>query len=314
MAISRIGLNELEAALAVARRGSFRQAAIDLNVSTSALSTTIAKLETAIDTRLFNRTTRSVSLTEAGTLYLQQVGPALENIRAALGEGRSRHAEPAGVLRINAFASAARSALLPLMLEFIQRYPKVHIDLVTEGRLVDIVADGFDLGLRARNLVPADMIVLSLGQAQRYAIVASPAYLNAHGRPASPADLLNHPCIRIRLPNGSLYPWHLEKDGEYIKLEVNGPLTLDDASVVKAALKADAGLGLLMEQDVQEELDTGLLERVLQDWTPPRQELCLYYPNRRNPSAALKAFIDLAREHTRSRYRRTANTTRASEN
>ncbi|WP_425220717.1 LysR substrate-binding domain-containing protein [Pseudomonas sp.] len=302
MAISRIGLNELEAALAVARRGSFRQAAIDLNVSTSALSTTIAKLETAIDTRLFNRTTRSVSLTEAGTLYLQQVGPALENIRAALGEVRSRHAEPAGVLRINAFASAARSALLPLMLEFIQRYPKVHIDLVTEGRLVDIVADGFDLGLRARNLVPADMIVLSLGQAQRYAIVASPAYLNTHGRPASPADLLNHPCIRIRLPNGSLYPWHLEKDGEHIKLEVNGPLTLDDASVVKAALKADAGLGLLMEQDVQEELDTGLLERVLQDWTPPRQELCLYYPNRRNPSAALKAFIDLAREHTRSRH------------
>ncbi|RGP57331.1 LysR family transcriptional regulator [Pseudomonas abyssi] len=300
--MSRIGLNELEAALAVARRGSFHQAAIDLNVSTSALSTTIAKLETAIDTRLFNRTTRSVSLTEAGTLYLQQVGPALENIRAALGEVRSRHAEPAGVLRINAFASAARSALLPLMLEFIQRYPKVHIDLVTEGRLVDIVADGFDLGLRARNLVPADMIVLSLGQAQRYAIVASPAYLNTHGRPASPADLLNHPCIRIRLPNGSLYPWHLEKDGEHIKLEVNGPLTLDDASVVKAALKADAGLGLLMEQDVQEELDTGLLERVLQDWTPPRQELCLYYPNRRNPSAALKAFIDLAREHTRSRH------------
>lgn len=299
MAISRIGLNELEAALAVARRGSFRQAAIELNVSTSALSTTIAKLEAAIDTRLFNRTTRSVSLTEAGILYLQQVGPALENMRAALGEVRTRHAEPAGVLRINAFASAARSALLPLMLDFMQRYPKVHIDLVTEGRLVDIVADGFDLGLRARNLVPADMIVLPLGQAQRYAIVASPAYLNTHGRPASPADLLNHPCIRIRLPNGGIYPWHLEKDGEHIKLEVNGQLTLDDASVVKAALKADAGLGLLMEQDVQEELDARQLERVLQDWTPPRQELCLYYPNRRNPSATLKAFIDLAREHAR---------------
>src|SRR3989338_10036268 len=170
MADSRLGLNELEAVLAVARRASFRQAAIDLDVSTTALSNPFAKGEASLETRLFNRTTRSVSLTEAGAMYLEQVGPALQDVRAALEAVRWHNVGPSGVLRINAFASAARAALVPLVLEFLQRYPKVHIDLVTEGRLVDIVADGFDLGVRAENLVPSDMIVIPLGQPQRYAV------------------------------------------------------------------------------------------------------------------------------------------------
>ncbi len=295
MADPRLGLNELEAVMAVARRASFRQAAIDLGISTTALSNTIAKLETSLETRLFNRTTRSVSLTEAGTLYLEQVGPALQDVRTALETVRSYNAGPSGVLRINAFASAARAALLPLVLEFLQRYPKVHIDLVTEGRLVDIVADGFDLGVRSANLVPTDMIVISLGQAQRYAVVGSPAYFAKHGRPRSPADLLNHHCIRIRLPNGAIYPWHFERAGEVTRLDVNGQLTLDESSVVKAVVQEGVGLGFFMEQDVQAELEAGQFERVLDEWTPARDNLCLYYPNRRNPSAALKAFTALAR-------------------
>ncbi|MBU2254917.1 MAG: LysR family transcriptional regulator [Gammaproteobacteria bacterium] len=295
MADSRLGLNELEAVMAVARRASFRQAAIDLNVSTTALSNTIAKLEASLETRLFNRTTRSVSLTEAGTLYLEHVGPALQDVRTALETVRSHNAGPSGVLRINAFASAARAALLPLVLEFLQRYPKVHIDLVTEGRLVDIVADGFDLGVRSANLVPTDMIVIALGQAQRYAVVGSPAYFAKHGRPRSPADLLNHHCIRIRLPNGAIYPWHFERAGEVTRLDVNGQLTLDESSVVKAVVQEGVGLGFFMEQDVQAELEAGQFERVLDEWTPARDNLCLYYPNRRNPSAALKAFTALAR-------------------
>lgn len=295
MADSRLGLNELEAVLAVARRASFRQAAIDLDVSTTALSNTIAKLETSLETRLFNRTTRSVSLTEAGAMYLEQVGPALQEVRAALEAVRSHNAGPSGVLRINAFASAARAALLPLVLEFLQRYPKVHIDLVTEGRLVDIVADGFDLGVRSANLVPTDMIVISLGQAQRYAVVGSPAYFAKHGRPRSPADLLKHQCMRIRLPNGAIYPWHFERAGEVTRLDVNGQLTLDEPSVAKAVVLEGVGLGFFMQQDVQAELDAGQFERVLEEWTPPRDNLCLYYPNRRNPSATLKAFTALAR-------------------
>ncbi|MBU2293038.1 MAG: LysR family transcriptional regulator [Gammaproteobacteria bacterium] len=295
MADSRLGLNELEAVMAVARRASFRQAAIDLGISTTALSNTIAKLEASLETRLFNRTTRSVSLTEAGTLYLEHVGPALQDVRTALETVRSHNAGPSGVLRINAFASAARAALLPLVLEFLQRYPKVHIDLVTEGRLVDIVADGFDLGVRSANLVPTDMIVIALGQAQRYAVVGSPAYFAKHGRPRSPADLLNHHCIRIRLPNGAIYPWHFERAGEVTRLDVNGQLTLDEPSVVKAVVQEGVGLGFFMEQDVQAELEAGQFERVLDEWTPARDNLCLYYPNRRNPSAALKAFTALAR-------------------
>ncbi|MCY1301594.1 HTH-type transcriptional regulator PgrR [compost metagenome] len=279
----------------MARRASFRQAAIDLDVSTTALSNTIAKLEASLETRFFNRTTRSVSLTEAGAMYLEQVGPALQDVRTALEAVRAHNAGPSGALRINAFASAARATLLPLVLEFLRRYPKVHIDLVTEGRLVDIVADGFDLGVRAANLVPSDMIVIPLGQPQRYAVVGTPAYFEQHGRPRTPPDLLRHPCIRIRLPNGAIYPWYFERAGEVTRLDVNGQLTLDEPGVAKAVVQDGVGLGFFLEQDVQGEIEAGQFERVLEDWTPPRDNLCLYYPNRRNPSAALKAFTALAR-------------------
>lgn len=295
MSDPRLGLGELDAVIAVARRASFRQAAIDLDVSTTALSNTIAKVEASLETRLFNRTTRSVAVTEAGRIFLEQVGPALQDVRAALDAVRSHNASPSGTLRINAFATAARAALLPLMVEFLEQHPKVHIDLVTEGRLVDIVADGFDFGVRSASLVPSDMIVISLGQPRRYAVVGTPAYFARHGRPRTPSDLLNHACIRIRLPNGALFPWHFERDGEVIKLDVTGPLTLDEASLSKAVVQQGLGLGFFMEQDVQAEIEAGQFERVLEDWTPPRDNLCLYYPNRRNPSAAFKAFIALAR-------------------
>ena len=301
MSDSRLALHELEAVLAVAHRASFRRAAIDLNVSTTALSSTIAKLEGNLQTRLFNRTTRSVSLTESGRLYLEQVAPALLALRGALETVRSQNAEPAGVIRINAFASAARTALLPLVLEFASRYPRVQIDLVTEERLVDVVAEGFDLGVRASSLIPSDMIALSLGQAQRYAVVGTPTYLAERGEPRSPADLKQHECLRIRLPNGAIYPWHFERAGEVLRLDVEGQFTVDEPSVAKAIVQANVALGLFMEQDVQVEIDAGNLQRVLIDWTPPRDELCLYYPNRRNPSAALKAFTDLARENLQRR-------------
>ncbi|MCG7600141.1 LysR substrate-binding domain-containing protein [Halomonas sp. McH1-25] len=293
----RLGLNEFEAAMAVARRASFRQAAIELGVSTTALSNTIAKLETSLGTRLFNRTTRSVSLTEAGRMFVDRVGPALQELRGALEAVRSHSAGPSGVLRINTFASAAREALLPLVLEFLKRHPQVHIDLVTEGRLVDIVAEGFDLGVRSANLVPSDMIAISLGQPQRYAVVGSPAYLDENGRPTTPADLFQCRCIRIRLPNGAIYPWQFERNGEVIKVDVSGPLTLDETSLAKAAVQEGMGLGFFMERDVLREIETGQFEQVLKEWTPPKDPLCLYYPNRRNPSAALKAFTDLARAH-----------------
>lgn len=295
MSHARLGLSELDAVIAVARKGSFRQAAIELDVSTTALSNTIAQLEARLESRLFNRTTRSVALTEAGRIFVEQVGPALQDLRAALDAVRSHNASPSGILRINAFASAARSALLPLVVEFLQHHPKVHIDLVTEGRLVDIVADGFDFGVRSVSLVPSDVIAIPLGQPQRYAVVGTPAYFEKYGKPRTPSDLLHHRCIRVRLPNGAIFPWHFERNGEVTRLDVSGPLTLDEPSLVKAVVQEGMGLGFFIEQDVHDEIENGQFEQILEDWTPPRDKLCLYYPNRRNPSAAVKAFIDLAR-------------------
>lgn len=290
------GLTDLHAVIAIARRGSFRAAALDLGLSTTALSNAVGKLEAGLGVRLFNRTTRSVSLTDAGRMFTAQVRPALQEIDAAIEAVQSHQATPSGTLRINAFATAGRELLSPLVFEFLRRFPAVHVDLVTEGRLVDIVADGFDLGVRAADLVPTDMIALPLGRPQRFAVVGSPAYFATHDRPEAPADLLGHPCIRVRLPNGALYRWPFEKEGQTTQVDVAGPITLDEASLARAAVLAGVGLGFFMEPDVRDDIDTGRLIRVLDDWTPPRAGLCLYYPGRRNPSAALKAFLDLARE------------------
>jgi len=290
------GLIELDAVLAIARKGSFRAAALELELSTTALSNAIGKLERQLGVRLFNRTTRSVSLTDAGRNFVDQVGPALKDIHDAMDAARSQQETPSGTLRINAFATAAREILAPLLLQFLRRYPQVHIDLVTEGRLVDIVAVGFDLGLRSADLVPSDMIAIPVGPPRSFAVVASPAYLQTNGRPRVPPDLLNHACLRIRLPNGALHRWQFEKDGEAIQIDVHGPITLDEASLSRIAVLDDIGIGYFMESDVREDIAAGRLVRVLQDWTSPLAPLCLYYPSRRNPSAAFSALIGLARE------------------
>ena len=292
----RAGLNDLDAVIAIARRGSFRVAALDLGMSTTALSSAVGKLEANLGVRLFNRTTRSVSLTDAGRVFVEQVGPALDDIHVAMHAARSQQATPSGALRINAFATAAREILSPLVLEFLRRYPQVHVDLATEGRLIDIVAEGFDLGVRRADLVPSDMIAVSLGRPQRYAVVGSPAYFKKHRLPCVPPDLLNHQCIRVRLPSGALYRWRFEKGGQSAQIDVSGPITLDEASLARTAVLEGIGLGFFMEPDVRADIQAGRLVRVLKDWTPPLAGLCLYYPGRRNASAALKAFIGLARE------------------
>jgi DNA-binding transcriptional LysR family regulator len=298
--MSRPGLIELEAVLAIARKGSFRAAALELGLSTTALSNAIAKLERDLGVRVFNRTTRSVSLTDAGRAFVAQVGPALNDIHAAIDGARSHQATPSGTLRINAFAAAAREIFVPLLLAFLRRYPEVHVDLVTEGRLVDIVADGFDLGIRGLDLVPTDMIAVPLGLYRGNAVVASPAYLRAHGAPKVPPDLMSHACIRVRLPDGSLYRWRFEKDGQPLQMDVAGPLTLDEVSLVRAAVLADFGIGYVIESDVRDDIAAGRLVRVLEDWTPPMPPLCLYYPSRKNASAAFKALVSMARERSAS--------------
>ncbi|MBP4412335.1 LysR family transcriptional regulator [Acinetobacter baumannii] len=294
--MERANLNDLKAVMAIAKRGTFRGAAIELGMSTTALSHVIGKLEGNLGVRLFNRTTRSVSLTEAGRLFVEQVGPALQNIHSALDIVRSQRESPSGTLRINAAAFAAREIISPVIIEFLRRYPEMNIDLVTEGKLVDIIADGFDLGIRVAHLVPSDMIAVSLGKLQKYVVVGSPEYFECYGKPQIPTDLFKHKCIRVRLPDGALFRWKFEKNGEIIQIDVQGLITLDEASLSRATVLENIGLGYFMEQDVRAEIESGQLISVLDDWMPCMSGLCLYYSGRRNQSAGLKAFLALVRE------------------
>lgn len=289
------GLKALEAVLAIARRGSFRAAALDLGMSTTALSHSIARLEASLGVRLFNRTTRSVSLSDAGRAFVDRIAPAVAEIRSAMDVVQSQRQTPSGLLRINASVQAGQE-IAPLVMAFLRRYPDMHVDLVTEGRLVDIVAEGFDLGLRPADLVPRDMIALPLGKPQRYAVVASPDWVAAHGLPLTPADLPLKDCLRVRLPNGALFRWSFERDGEAMQIEAQGRLTLDEAAIARTAVLDGAGIGFFIEQDVADDIAAGRLTRLLVDWTPPRPGFSLYYAGRRNPSAGFAAFLAMARE------------------
>ncbi len=289
------GMKGLEAVLAIARRGSFRAAALDLGISTTALSHSIGRLETTLGVRLFNRTTRSVSLSDAGRMFVERIGPAVAEIRMAMDTAQSLRRTPSGLLRINASVQAGRE-IAPLVLAFLRRFPDMQVDLVTEGRLVDIVAEGFDLGLRPADLVPRDMIALPLGTSQRYAVVASPAWVAAHPVPLTPADLPLQDCIRVRLPNGVLFRWQFERGGETVQVDAKGRLTLDEAAIARTAVLNGAGIGFFIEQDVADDIAAGRMVRLLGDWTPPRPGFSLYYPGRRNPSAGFTAFLSMVRE------------------
>ncbi|MDR5836449.1 LysR family transcriptional regulator [Caballeronia sp. LZ034LL] len=290
------GMTELEAVLAVARHRSFRAAAGDLSVSTSALSHTVAGLEARIGVRLFNRTTRSVSLTEAGAQFVQNVAPALTSIREALEQAGSFRDTPSGTLRINTSAGAAHQ-VMAVFIAFLERYPDMKLDIVTEGRLIDIVVEGFDAGIRLMDTVPQDMIAVPFGRRQRFAVVGSPAYFARRKPPRTPADLAAHDCIRSRMPSGSIYQWEFEKHGQAVRIDGAGALTLDDPGLMLAAARAGIGLAYLTEWTVHADLANGTLKRVLEDWTPPLDGLCLYYPGRRHVPAGLRALIEMIREH-----------------
>lgn len=294
--MARHSLVELGAVLAIVRCGSFRAAALDLGMSNTAVSHAVGKLEQHLGERLFNRTTRSVSLTDAGRAFVAQVKPAFEDIENAMDRARAQQETPSGTLRINAFATAAREIMAPLVLTYLKRYPRVHVDIVTEGRLVDVVAAGFDLGVRSADLVPIDAIAIPLGQMRRMAVAASSAFFGDRAIPRVPQDLLSYPCVRGRLPDGTLFRWRFARAGEELQIDVEGPITLDEASLVRIAVANGVGIGYFMEADVREDLAAGRLVRILEDWTPPLVPLCLYFYNRRNSSAALQAFIALARE------------------
>lgn len=296
----KANLTTFEAVLAVARHRNFRAAAAELGMSTTSLSNAVAGLERELGVRLFHRTTRSVSLTDAGAAFTQTLAPALGEIRYAWENARSSQGAPAGNLRINAALGAARMVLADLLGEYLQRYPAVTLDIVTEGRLVDIVTEGFDAGLRLEHLVPLDMVRVRLTGPLRMVVVGAPDYFARHGTPASPADLGVHHCIRARLPNGAPSGWTFTHAGEVIELDVPGQLIVDSATLMRDAALSGLGLAQLAEWYVADDIRQGRLSSVLDGYTESLPPLSLYYPAGRHVPASLRALVDLVRERTES--------------
>ena len=289
------GLVELEAVVAVARHGSFRAAALDLEMSPTAIGNAVASLEKRLGVRLFNRTTRNVALTSAGREYVEVIAPALSDISNAAQAVADHRRKPTGTLRFSCSLGGGRRLLLPFVIEYRRRYGDMKIEIVTEGRLIDIVKAGFDAGVRLAEAVPRDMIAMPLGPHTRHVVVGAPRYFAKRARPIVPADLMDHECIRTRYPSGALYRWEFERRGEAMRIDVPGSLTLDEPDLIAQASRAGIGLAYVGEWIVADDIASGRLIEVLTEWTPAYPGYCLYYSGRRHMAASLRAFIDLAK-------------------
>lgn len=289
-------LNDLNAFATIITHRSFRKAADELGLSPSTLSHMMRGLETRMRVRLLNRTTRSVSPTEAGERLAARLKPALRELDAALEAVDDFRGGPSGTLRINTSNIVIRLLLEQAVPTFLDRYPDMALDLVSDGRLIDIVADGFDAGIRLRESVPQDMIAVAFGGAARFVTVASPDYVAARGEPLTPADLAHHTCIRLRMPSGKLYRWEFEWRGEELTVEVSGALTLDDNELMAQAAVAGLGIAYIPQHVAARHLAEGRLVTMLSDWCPQIDGLCLYYPGHRHVPAGLRAFITVLKE------------------
>lgn len=289
-------LADLEAFAVVAAERSFRRAADLLGVSRSALSHRMKKLEEQLGLRLLNRTTRSVSPTEAGNKLLARISPTLRELDAALDTLAEDRGGPSGLLRVNASKGAVRLLLRHVVPTYLKRYPEVELDLVSDGRLVDIVEQGFDAGVRLSEAVPQDMIAVRISGDLRFVAVAAPGYVSRFGRPVVPDDLHRHRCIRQRLPSGKRYRWDFEKHGREMTMDVPGALTLDDNDLMVEAAAGGLGIAYVPENTASELLASGRLVAVLEDWCPPFSGLMLYYPGHRHVPSALRALVDLLKE------------------
>ncbi|WP_429068745.1 LysR family transcriptional regulator [Bosea sp. OAE752] len=289
----RPSLNDLAAFAAVANHRSFRRAADVMGVSRSALSHAIIGLEGKLGVRLFNRTTRSLSLTQAGATLLARLDPVLQDLDRALDTLSEERGTPSGTLRINANKSGARILLANVVPRFLDLYPDVELDLVSEGRLVDIVEQGFDAGVRLLEAVPQDMVAVKFGGDVRFLAVAAPSYLEGIVPPTTPDDLQAYRCIRQRLPSGKRYRWEFAKRGAEIAVDVPGNLTLDDNDLLVQAAADGRGIAYVPEPFAEPLLKTGQLVTILDDWCPPMPGLALYFPRSRHVASPLRAFIDL---------------------
>ncbi|MCU0071265.1 LysR family transcriptional regulator [Pseudomonas koreensis] len=286
---------DLSIFLCIAQHLNFSRAAVDLGLTPSALSHSLRALENRLGVRLFNRTTRSVALTEAGERLYARLKPAFRDIDDALEDLNHFRDKPSGNLRITAGRQACELVLLPIAGAFLQAYPDIRLEVVESDALLDIVAAGFDAGVRFGNRLEADMVSLPIGPNLRSVVVGSPGFFERHPAPQKPEDLHALPCIRHRFPSGSMYRWEFERGGIEQEIEVNGPLTLGDVSLMIGPALQGLGLAYVFEDMAREHLASGRLVQVLADWCPYYPGLHLYYPSRRHVPAPLKAFIDFAR-------------------
>lgn len=292
----RPNANDLIAFVAVARERSFTRAAAGLGVSTSALSHTMRGLEERLGVRLLARTTRSVTPTEAGERLLNSIGPRFDEIDAEVAALSELREKPAGRIRISADELAATSVLWPALHEVLPDYPDISIEIITENGLIDIVAGGFDAGVRIGDIVAKDMIAVPLGPEMRMVAVAAPAYWATHARPETPQDLTAHTCINIRLPtHGGLYAWEFERDGRELRVRVEGQLVLNSIAQVRQAALDGFGVAYIGEQAVQADIAEGRLIPVLRDWSPPFAGYHLYYPSRRQHTPAFTILVEALR-------------------
>jgi DNA-binding transcriptional LysR family regulator len=297
--MDRIDLDALDSFAAIARHGNFRRAAVERGVSPSTLSQNLRELEARLGVRLLNRTTRSVALTEAGAALLRSLQPALGQIAAAVDDVRSAQAAPSGTLRINAPEPAIELVLAPMVAAFLDAHPAVRLEVVSETAMVDIVAKGFDAGVRWEESLAQDMVAVPLGPPQRFVVVATPQVVARWGAPQHPRDLLSRPCLRVRFPSGAEPPWDFERRGASIKINARGPLVTTSPAMLLRATLDGAGFCQMFDGAAAPCLADGRLVSVLDDWSEPFPGPRLYYPSRRHPPSALRAFVDFIQERRR---------------
>src|SRR5581483_679358 len=289
-------LDALAAFVAVGAERSFTRAAAKLGVSQSALSHTIRELEARLGVRLLTRTTRRVAPTEGGERLLRTIGPRFEEIDAELAALSELREKPAGTIRITATEYAASAIVLPKLAKLLGDYPDIKIEITVDYGLTDIVTERFDAGVRSGEQVAKDMIAVRIGPDTRMAVVGAPSYFKKWQVPKRPQDLISHNCINLRLPtHGGLYAWEFEKGGRELKVRVDGQLTFNaTAQMLNAALNG-LGLTYIPEGLAQPHIARGRLKQVLADWCPPFSDYHLWYPSRRQPSAAFSLLVDALR-------------------
>ncbi|MET3892672.1 DNA-binding transcriptional LysR family regulator [Bosea sp. OAE506] len=293
--MTRPSLNDLQAFVTVATRRSFRRAADDLGTAPSTLSHAMRALEERLGVRLLNRTTRSVALTEAGFELLGRLQPVIAGLDEALDAVQAFRGTISGTVRINAPRLAATLFVRDTLPAMSERYPDVVVDLVVEGKLIDIVAAGFDAGVRLVDSIPKDMIALPFASAVSFICVASPAYLERFGEPATPDDLRRHRCIGHRVPGGKLYRWELERGGQTLTLDLNSSLILDDEELMVDAAINGLGIAYVASPAADPALQDGRLRQILLAWTPASEKIGIYYPGHRAVPPPLRAFLDVVK-------------------